>query len=129
VHRDLGDVLRVSAHPAIRLTQQFRVFVSASYYHKGGDSYSNGGNPLPDLEALTSAQTWGFGAGLWYRADRGKRGPAMPLDANLAYNVVYYGKGGATPKTSTVNVGLRLYYNLWGPRPAPTPAPAPPPGG
>jgi hypothetical protein len=126
VHRNLGDVLRVSANPAVRLTQQFRVFVSASYYRKGADSYSVSGTPLSDLAALTSVQTWGFGAGLWYHGDRGKGGAALPIDAHLWYNVAYFGKGGAAPKTSTLNLGLRLYYNLWGARPA-APAPAPPP--
>jgi hypothetical protein len=130
VQRNLGDVLRVSAHPAVRLSQQFRVFLSAFYYHKGGDRYSAGGTQLTDLEALTRMQTWGFGAGVWFRGDRGKSGASMPIDANLAYNVAYYGSGGATPKTSMVNLGLRLYYNLWGPRPAPAaPAPEPAPGG
>jgi hypothetical protein len=130
VQRNLGDVLRVSAHPAVRLSQQFRVFLSAFYYHKGADRYSSGGTQLADLEALTRMQTWGFGAGLWFRGDRGKGGTSMPIDANLAYNVAYFGSGGATPKTSTINLSLRLYYNLWGPRPAPAaPPPEPAPGG
>jgi hypothetical protein len=129
VKRNLGDVLLVSAHPAIRLAPQLRVFVSASYYHKGGDSYSVGGTALPDLEALTAMETWGFGAGIWFRGDRGKRGTSLPLDANLAYNVVYFGKGGAAPKTSALNFGLRLYYNLWGARPAPRPSQPEPSGG
>ena len=129
VRRNLGDVIRVSAHPAVRLTPQLRVFVSGSYYRKGRDSYSVGGNAVPELEALTAMETWGFGAGVWFRGDRGRRGAALPLDAHLAYNVAYFGSGGATPKASTLNFGLRLYYNLWGSRPAPSPPPPEPSGG
>ncbi len=129
VNRNLGDVMRVSAHPAVRLTPQLRVFVSASYYRKGRDSYSVGGNALPELEALTAMETWGFGAGIWFRGDRGRRAAALPLDAHLAYNVAYFGNGGATPKASTLTFGLRLYYNLWGSSAAPTAPPSEPPAG
>ncbi len=109
VDRNLGDILRVSVHPTLRLTPEFRAFVSAFYLRKGADRYS-----APVLDTLTAMETWGFGAGLWYRADRGRRGPALPLEAGIVYDAAFFGSGGTTPKTGRLGLSLRLYYRLWG---------------
>jgi len=121
VDRNLGDILRVSLHPTLRLTPTFRAFVSAFYSRKGADQYSVSGQPVTALDTLTAMETWGFGAGLWYRADRGRRGPALPLEAGLAYDAAFFGNGGTTPKIGRLGFSLRLYYRLWG---GSVPAPA-----
>jgi hypothetical protein len=131
VDRNLGDVLRVSAHPALRLAPDFRVFLSAAYERRGRDRYTQGGSPVEALEALTGSETWAFGAGMLYRLDRGRGGSALPIEASLAYQAAYYGTGGVAPKTGRVSLSLRLFYGLWGqpPAPAPEPTPAPVPSG
>lgn len=123
VDRNLGDVIRVSAHPALRLAPEFRVFVSALYERKLADRYTRDGTPLPELEALTEREAWAFGAGMLYRVEgRGRSG--LPIEASLHYQAAFFGNGGAAPKTGRVALSLRLYYGLWG-RGAPPPAPDP----
>jgi hypothetical protein len=125
VDRNLGDVLRLSAHPALRLAPDFRAFISAVYERKWADRVSRDGAPVPELEAFTEREAWAFGAGLLYRLDQGKGGAALPIEASLSYHAAYFGSGGATPKTGRVALSLRLYYNLWGRTPTAV-APDPP---
>jgi hypothetical protein len=117
VDRNLGDVLRVSAHPTFRLAPDFRAFASAVYEKKWGDRFTRDGTPVPELETFTARETWAFGAGLLYRVDQGRRGATLPIEASLNYHAAFYGTGGATPKTGRFALSLRLYYNLWGSRP------------
>jgi hypothetical protein len=119
VDRNLGDVLRVSAHPMLRLAPDFRVFVSAAYERKWSDTFTSGGTPVPELELYTGREFWAFGAGLLYRVDQGRAGSTLPIEASLNYQAAYFGSGGATPKTGRFALSLRLFYQLWG---RPTPA-------
>jgi hypothetical protein len=125
VDRNLGDLLRVSAHPTFRLAPDFRAFVSAAYEKKWADKFSRDGTPVPELETFTAREAWAFGAGLLYRVDQGRTGSALPIEASLSYQAAFFGKGGATPKAGRLALSLRLYYNLWGRTSGPTPA-APP---
>jgi hypothetical protein len=127
VDRNLGDLLRVSAHPAFRLAPDFRAFVSAAYEKKWADRFSRDGTPIPELETFTGRETWAFGAGLLYRVDQGRVGSVLPIEASLSYQAAFFGKGGATPKAGRFALALRLYYNLWGDRPPTAPPPSPTP--
>jgi hypothetical protein len=129
VERNLGDILRVGAHPSFRLAPDFRVFLSAVYERKWADRFTRDGTPVPELEALTGHETWAFGAGLLYRVDQGRVGQVLPIEASLNYHGAFFGSGGAAPKTGRFALSLRLFYNLWGRTAAPVPAASPEPGG
>jgi hypothetical protein len=115
----------VSAHPSFRLGPDFRAFASAVYEKKWTDRFTRDGNAVAELEAFTERETWAFGAGLLYRVDQGPGGSALPIEASLHYHAAFFGQGGAAPKTGRLALSLRLFYNLWGSRPAPAVPPAP----
>jgi hypothetical protein len=119
VQRNLGDELRASVHPALRLTPEFRAFFSAGLYRKGADRYTFDGATVPELEALTGMTIWTIGGGLWYRMERNRRGIALPIEAGFVYTQALNGTGGTAPKFGRMNLSLRLYYSLWGKGPAP----------
>jgi hypothetical protein len=124
VERDLGDEIRASLNPTLRLTPAFRAFVSAGLYHKVADRYTLGGTAVPELEALTSQTLWTVGGGLWYRLERNRRGLALPIEAGFLYHRAIAGSGGLVPKTGRMTFSLRLFYNLWGAQqPPPEPEP------
>lgn len=114
VDRNLGEILRASVHPLLRLNDQFRIFVSAAYVHKARDRFSANGAPVPELEALTEIETWSFGAGLWYRMESGRRSARLPIEAGISYRSAFSGNGGRAPKANRISMSLRLYYRLWG---------------
>jgi len=129
VERNIGDVLRFSIHPALRLTPSFRAFVSASYYRKGADTYLVNGVAVPELEALTEQAMWTIGGGLWYRMERNRRAASLPIEAGFLYDTALRGSRGLVPKSGRMSLSLRFFYNLWGraPEPEPEPQPEPPP--
>ena len=127
VERNLGDELRVSVHPALRLAPSFRAFVSASYYHRGADTYLVNGSAVPELEALTGQTMWTIGGGLWYRMEQNRRGASLPIEAGFLYDTTVYGSRGIVPKSGRMSLSLRFFYTLWGRPPAPEPEPEPPP--
>ena len=128
VDRNLGDEISASLNPALRLTPNFRAFVSAAVYHKGADAYSVNGAAIPELDALTAQTIWRFGGGIWYRMDENRRGAALPIEAGFVYDKAMFGKGGTAPKSGRVVLSLRFFYNLWGRRPAAEPAATEPAG-
>lgn len=127
VQRHLGNEIRFSLHPALRLTPSFRAFVSASYYRKGADTYEVNGAAVPELEALTAHTLWTIGGGLWYRMDANRRRASLPIEAGFLYDVAVYGSRGLVPKTGRMSLSLRFFYTLWGGAPAPDPDPEPEP--
>jgi len=129
VQRNLGDEIRASVHPALRLTPEFRVFFSAGVYHRGADRYSLAGATVPELEALTAMTIWTVGGGLWYRMERNRRGIRLPIEAGFVYTQALSGTGGTAPKFGRMNLSLRLYYNLWGKGPEATTETEEPVGG
>jgi hypothetical protein len=121
------------------LSPAFSVFGSAMYYRKGSDAYG-GPAGAEILSSETVMETLSFGGGIAYRAASNQRTATLPIEAGLNYHAAFSGSGGFTPKTSGLNLYLRLYYRLFGPRPqaepqppapsgapAPSPAPATPP--
>lgn len=110
VDRDLGDVLRLSAYPSVRLTNRFRVFTTVAYFRKGADRYP--GNET--LELYTEMERLSYGGGIWYRVPADRSSGTQPIEAGLIYRAAFSGSGGLTPKTSGVEFALRLFYRLWG---------------
>lgn len=130
VTRDLGDIIRLSAYPTLRLADGFSVFGSVTYYQKAEDSYSHpGATPtdpmLTDLSplAVKSKQTMlSLGGGIAYRSVRDASRQKLPIEAGLNYRAAFSGTGGLTPKMNTMQVYLRLFYRIFGnPVPEDTP--------
>ena len=125
VQRNLGDMFRVGIYPSLRLSRGFTAYASASYFYKLADKFTlitpldvppSLGGPVSaaDLAANTTYQSLFFGAGLYYRMDRAQHEPKLPIEAGLDYRTAFAGTGGLTPKTTTVNFFLRVYWRLWG---------------
>jgi len=129
VQRNLGDMFRIGLYPALRLSSGFTAYMSASYFYKLADKFTlttpldvppSLGGPVSaaDLAVNTTYQSLFLGAGLYYRMDRGRHIAKLPIEAGLDYRTAFGGTGGRTPKTTTVNFFLRLYWRLWGGPPA-----------
>ena len=122
VRRNLGDVLQLRAYPTVRLSNEFRVFGSVHYYRKGSDSFDVPGAAAPSpafaslapLEAETEMRALSFGGGIAYRSDQTTSGRALPLEAGLNYRAAFSGSGGLTPKRSSMQVYLRLFFRAFG---------------
>jgi hypothetical protein len=142
VSRNLGDVFRVAAFPAVSLAPGFVAFASIDYYHKGPDKYSwieqpplsEGGPSVEELEFETRGAQLNIGGGLNFRST-GRRPGTLPLEAGVMYQVSYQGSGGQVPNVRGINFYLRLFFRLFGERPGATePEPTeakqeePPPG-
>ncbi|HXV86557.1 MAG TPA: hypothetical protein VD793_07650, partial [Gemmatimonadales bacterium] len=116
--RDLGDVWQLGAYPSLRLNNAFRVFGSVYYYRKAADSYQYLGPALPNVpsqEQDGAEQALHFGAGLYYRADRTSGGTVrLPVEAGLTYQAAFRGSGAHVPKTTMINMYLRLHYRVFG---------------
>lgn len=119
--RNLGDVIQLAAYPAIRLSPAFRAYGSVYFFHQGADSYSGGltvgdplGGPPVDLSRGTARRALSFGGGVHYRADRGRGGTeTLPIEAGLSYQAAFSGSE-RTPKSTVLNLYLRLYYRVFG---------------
>jgi len=120
VSRSLGNEIRAGLFPSLRLSDAFTVYGSAHYYRKGTDGFtlsaSDAGSGLDAslLEFETARTTWSVGGGIYYRADRDRDGPTLPVEAGIDYRAALQGSGGQTPKTSAVNFYLRLYWRWFG---------------
>ena len=117
--RDLGDVLQVSAYPSLRLSDAFRVFGSVYYFRKTSDSLEFLSSAVPGaapavLPAAAQRALY-LGAGIHYRAERtAAETVKLPVEAGLSYQAAFRGPGGMTPKTTMLNLYLRLYYRVFG---------------
>ncbi len=120
VKRDLGNVIRFSAYPTIRLSSAFRVFGSVHYFRKGRDSFSYPGSSpagaldLAVLEVETEMRALSYGGGIAYRSDQTSRGRTLPIEAGLNYRAAFSGSGGLTPKTNSMQLYLRLFFQAFG---------------
>ncbi|HEX9692069.1 MAG TPA: hypothetical protein VGA22_08225 [Gemmatimonadales bacterium] len=129
VQRNLGDILRLGLYPSLRLSDGFTAYASASYLKKTADRYVlpsgfdvplEAGGPVTaaDLSLGTDWHTLSFGAGVYYRSVGARGSTALPVEAGIDYRSAFRGSGGLAPKTSTVNIFLRLYWRLFGGPPA-----------
>jgi len=132
VKRNLGDELRASLYPSLRLSPSFTVYGTAAYYRRGADDYALTGSPsegqpldAADLAFETSMTSWSFGGGIHYYS-RGRTGRGMPIEAGIDYRAAFSGNGGQTPKYGSVSFYLRLHWRLFGgtQQPAEPPPPA-----
>jgi hypothetical protein len=119
--RDLGDVIQLAAYPSLRLSESFRAYGSVYFFHKGADSYRGGltvqdplGGPAVDLSRGTEHRALSYGGGVYYRADRARgSGQMLPIEAGLSYQAAFSGST-RTPKSTVLNLYLRLYYRVFG---------------
>lgn len=124
VERDLGDVVRLSAYPSVRLSEAFTAYGSVHYFRKGEDRYSRAGGetdfggpppawyyPASVLAQETAWRSLSFGGGVHYDAEGG---PAMrlPIQAGIDYRAAFRGREG-TPMDARVSFYLRLYYRVF----------------
>ena len=124
VSRNLGDTFSISAYPTLRLTPGFRTYGSIQYVHKGSDRFSGLGSlqvlggsvdppTLADLELETSMKSLSVGGGIHFRSTGLKAG-TLPIEAGMHYRAVFQGSGGLTPKATSLNFYLRLFFRLLG---------------
>lgn len=125
VNRHLGDMLWLSAYPTLRLTPEFRVFGSVAYFRKAADTYTLAGSgpalslfPVSSLGNESRQESLSFGAGIAYRSGWSATDRRLPVEAGLNYQSTFSGSGGLTPKASQIRLYLRLYRNLFAPKPA-----------
>jgi hypothetical protein len=118
--RNLGDVIQLAAYPSLRLSESFRAYGSVYFFRKGADSFSGGltaqdplGGPAVDLSRGTAHRALSYGGGVYYRADRARGGQMLPIEAGLSYQAAFSGSA-RTPKSTVLNLYLRLYYRVFG---------------
>jgi hypothetical protein len=122
--RKLGNVFRVAVYPSLVLSEGFRVYGSAYYWHKAADTYSPANGPPPttaspaDVARGTGGQSLSLGGGIAYRAARAQRDTTgaptgLPVEAGLSYQAAFSGSGGLVPKSTMLNLYLRFYHRLW----------------
>jgi hypothetical protein len=111
-----GDYMQLRVSPRLFLTQEVAVVFDVRYFTKKADRYDTVGDatgPDPGLLGLeTKEQLLGIGGGMVFSTVPSGRG--RPLEARFLFNQAVSGSGGATLKTWRVEVGLRLYWGLWG---------------
>jgi len=125
--RHLGSVFRAALYPSLTLSEGFRVYGSAYYWHKAADRYAlaSGVDPLPttpspeELARGTAGQSLSLGGGIAYRAVRVRRDSVvteigLPVEAGLSYQTTFSGSGGLVPKSTVLHLYLRLSYRLFG---------------
>ena len=115
--RDPGEIIWLSAYPALRLANDFRLYGLFSYFNKSADHHSAGaatpgGLDPAVLDAQTAMQSISVGGGLAYRSTG--RTNVLPIEAGLTWQTAISGSGGFTPKVTMVTMYLRAFYRLWG---------------
>lgn len=114
-----GDYMQIRVSPRVYLTQEVALAFDFRYFSKKADGYrSVGGATGPDpsvLELETKQQSLGVGGGLVFSTVQS--GGGRPLEARFLVQQSVSGSGGQTPKTWRVEVGLRMYWGLWGQSP------------
>jgi hypothetical protein len=103
VTRDLGDVLRLSAYPSLRLSDAFTAYGSVHYFRQGPETDG----------ASTRLETLSLGAGVHY-SPHGLP-DQLPIQAGIDYRAAF--RGEHAPKDVRLNFYLRLYYRIFGSEP------------
>ena len=110
-----GDYMQLRVSPRLYLTEEVAVAFDVRYFLKKADRYrSVGAAAGPDASLLdleTKEQLLGIGGGLVFSTVQSGRG--RPLEARFLFQWAVSGSGGATPKTSRIEIGLRFYRGLW----------------
>jgi hypothetical protein len=115
VRWDPGDYAQFRLSPRVYLTEEVAITFDFRYLKKQSDRYSlDEGVTAPDptvLELETKATLLGIGGGVVYSTVLSGRG--RPIEARFLFHRAVSGSGGATPKTSRFEIGLRFYRGLW----------------
>ena len=110
-----GGYAQLRLSPHVYLTEELAVAFDFRYRRKKSDRYRlDVGETGPDpavLELETKATSLGIGGGIVYSTARSGRG--RPVEARFHYHRAVSGGGGALPKASRFEVGLRFYRGLW----------------
>ncbi len=110
-----GDYAQFRVSPRAYLTAEVALVFDLRYFWKRSDRYSLdeavAGVDPGLLELETEERLLGIGGGVVYSTERSGRG--RPIEARFLFHRAVSGSGGATPKTSRFEVGLRFYRGLW----------------
>ena len=110
-----GDYAQLRLSPRVYLTREVAFVFDLRYFWKRSDRYSLDeavASVDPGLlELETQERLLGMGGGVLYSTERSGRG--RPVEARFLFHRAVSGSGGATPKTSRFEVGLRFYRGLW----------------
>lgn len=118
LRRDLGDLLVVSAHPGVRLSDAFTAYGSVHYARKGADRITPDEPatvPPADvaaIAALTDFRLFSYGGGVYYRSARDAA--VLPIEAGIDYRAAFSGSDGWVPQAIRLNFFLRLYWRVFG---------------
>jgi hypothetical protein len=115
--RDPGEIICLSAYPALRLANDFRVYGLFSYFnktadHHTGDAATPAGLDPAVLDQQTAMRSLSVGGGLAYRSTG--RTAALPIEAGLTWQTAISGSGGFAPRMTVVTMYVRAFYRLWG---------------
>jgi len=117
-----GNVLHLGARPFFRLARAFALQLGATYRVHSEDryQYATAGDSIPGLDPAimsqgTSSSSLVFSGGVSYSSPSAAdpRGKGLPVEAHWTYQAVVASSKGLVPKTTTMRVGLRLYFGLW----------------
>jgi hypothetical protein len=115
VRWDPGDYAQLRLSQRMYLSEEVAITFNFRYLRKQSDRYGlDEGVIAPDptvLEIETKATLLGIGGGVVYSTVLSGRG--RPVEARFLFHRAVSGSGGATPKTSRFEVGLRFYRGLW----------------
>ncbi|MDA1103955.1 MAG: hypothetical protein O2956_10205 [Gemmatimonadetes bacterium] len=117
-----GSYLAIDIRPALRLSDELALTGEYRFFRKGSDAFglvdaSSGLDPtLLDMASRLKAHQ--IGGGIRYQTvDRWLAGETTrPLEFHLRVLRTVHGSGGATPATTRVEAGIRLFKRVWGPR-------------
>ncbi len=118
-----GNILHLGARPFFRLATAFAIQLGASYRVHAEDrfEYATSADVIPGLDPVimsegTSTSALVLGGGVTYSSPSAAnpRGKGLPVEAHWTFEGVVASSKGLVPKTTTVSLGLRLYFNLWG---------------
>ena len=110
-----GDYTQLRVSPQLFLMEEVALVFDLRYFSKKTDRYRSvdaaAGPDAGLLELETKQRLLGIGGGLVFSTVKSGRG--RPLEARFFFQQAVSGSGGATPKTWSIEIGLRFYRGLW----------------
>lgn len=122
-----GNYLDAEVVPRFYLTPEFSIGLRYRYYSKDPDTYAlslepsvdpdpllEGAGALLGLETEETLQEVGVGM-VFSTLDAWREGrTGLPFEVQAVYRHPIAGSGGMTPRATRIQVGLRLYWQIWG---------------
>lgn len=122
-----GDYQRIELTPWLRISDGLTAMAGYRFFRKGEDSFSvqtgDEIDPAPSapLDPAILVPGTGFSAshlllGMVYNRSAAEyKGIAGdPLEIRVVFRQVVGGSGGAVPRETSLEVGFRLFYSIWG---------------